>query len=50
LSPSLPGISGSMRRHCAFVSARSRIKIALLSFDLESHSRVGGNPLYVNRT
>jgi hypothetical protein len=22
----------------------------LLSFDLESHSRVGGNPLYVNRT
>jgi transposase len=27
LSPSLPGISGSMRRHCAFVSCR-RIKIA----------------------
>ena len=27
-----------------------RINIALLSCDLESHLRVGGNPLYVNRT
>src|ERR1700756_3039170 len=49
LSPSLPGIRGSMRRQCASVSAR-RIKIALLSCDLESHSRLRGNPLYVNRT
>src|SRR6516165_6969176 len=49
LSPSLPGISSSMRRHCSFESDR-RIKIALLSCDLGSHLRVGGNPLYVNRT
>jgi hypothetical protein len=48
LSPSLPGISGSMRCHCALVSAR-RIKITP-SCDLESHSRVEGNPPYVNRT
>jgi hypothetical protein len=38
-----------MRRHCAFVSSR-RIKIALPSCDLESHSQVRGNPLNVNRT
>ena len=43
LSPSLPGTSCSMRRHCALVSSR-RIKIVLLSFDLESHSRVEGIP------
>jgi hypothetical protein len=48
LSPSLPGTSRSMRCHCASVSSR-RIKIALLSCDLESHSRVRGNPPYVNR-
>jgi hypothetical protein len=33
-----------MRRRRTSVSS-SRIKIALLSCDLESHSRVGGNPL-----
>src|SRR2546423_4876584 len=49
LSPSLPGTSRSMRSHCASVNSR-RIKIALPSCDLESHSRVRGNPLYVNRT
>ena len=38
------GMSTPMRRHCAFVSSRP-IKIALPSCDLESHSRVGGNPL-----
>jgi hypothetical protein len=43
LSPFLPGISGSIRCHCPSVNAR-RIKIALPSRDLESHSRVGGNP------
>jgi hypothetical protein len=41
--------SGSMRFHCASGSFR-RIKIALLSCDLESHSRVRGNPLNVHRT
>jgi hypothetical protein len=49
LSPGLPGRSCSIRRHCPFVSSR-RIKIVPLSCDLESHSRVRGNPLYVNRT
>ena len=49
LSPFLPGISGSIRRHSPSVNAR-RIKIALPSCDLESHSRVGGNLLNVNRT
>ncbi len=48
LSPFLPGISGSIRCHCASVSAR-RIKIALPSCDLESHSRVRGNPLMSTR-
>ena len=43
LSPSLPGTSRSMRSHCASANSR-QIKIALLSCDLESHSRVGGNP------
>jgi hypothetical protein len=33
-----------MRCHCASVNSR-RIKIAPLSRDLESHPRVGGNPL-----
>ena len=49
LSPFLPGISGSIRSHCPSVSAR-RIKIALPSCDLESHSRVGGNPFNVHTT
>jgi len=49
LSPFLPGISGSIRCHCSSVSAR-RIKIAPLSCDLESHSRVSGNPLNVHTT
>src|SRR3974390_1748289 len=49
LSPSLPGTRRSMRRHCASVNSR-RIKIALLSCDLESHSRVRRNPPNVNRT
>jgi hypothetical protein len=49
LSPFLPGISGSIRCHCPSVSAR-RIKIALPSCDLESHSRVGGNPFNVHTT
>jgi hypothetical protein len=39
----LPGISGSIRCHCPSVNAR-RIKIALPSCDLGSHSRIGGNP------
>jgi hypothetical protein len=43
LSPFLPGINGSIRCHCPSVNAR-RIKIALPSCDLESHSRVEGNP------
>src|SRR5437588_3270924 len=42
-SPVLPETRCSMRSHCASVSSR-RIKIALLSCDLESHSRVSGNP------
>ena len=36
-----------MRRHCASVSI-SQIKIALPSCDLESHSRVERESLYVN--
>jgi hypothetical protein len=48
LSPSLPGTRCSIRRHCWFVKSR-RIKIALPSCDLESHSRVRGESPYVNR-
>src|SRR3974390_347863 len=44
LSPFLPGTRCSMRSHCASVHW-CRIQTALLSCDLESHSRVGGNPL-----
>jgi hypothetical protein len=49
LSPSLPGTRCWIRRHCPSVNSR-RIKIALPSCDLESRSRVSGNPLNVNRT
>jgi hypothetical protein len=49
LSPFLLEISDSIRCHCPSVNAR-RIKIALSSCDLETHSRVGGKPSNVHTT